>query len=510
MATHMATTPTPTEAPTGIERLSFVLPDFTRLLWVSDDAKAVWGARLRAIGRAWFEIEWRAVAAGVRRSAITVVSSESLVESSATWLDHGLMALPFEIQGSANSYSSTPVAYEAGKPFVFRAVVGRPDDVRAFRAAWVASDDKAIGALLGYPPCCTAFFRRTWVDQRLVDTTWAMACETVQEVNGHRTLEVRGPPEANILWRWMGVRAVPHLPCRFDCPSTVELGRRLVEVGRAAGYAQEMDWLMEILRWPLEWSALHGIAEVRTPVLKVSTRTDATPVTYVVRRAGDAYPAEGARGLVFPYRVPAKPLLTSSVAFRRGLAHELPVVDAPEWLATDNGFSTVTGMDAAHAPIVEVVRRTLGRSGGAVLDLGCGNGALVGKIAEGRSVTPFGLDASPERIEHARLRLPRFSSNFWVGELFTSDEPWAPDRRYTLALVMPGRFLEGIEPAPAERLRARLRASCDRLLVYAYGDWLTRYGTFAGLVEAAGFRMLAEHGPVGFAEIPNAAPSSPS
>ena len=111
----------------------------------------------------------------------------------------------------------------------------------------------------------------------MVDTTWPMALASAGASNGTRALAVSGPPEANILWRWMGVRAVPHLPCRFDCPATVELARRFLDVGREAGYREEMDWLVEILGWPVEWSALHGIAEVRTPILKVSTRTDATP-----------------------------------------------------------------------------------------------------------------------------------------------------------------------------------------------------------------------------------------
>src|SRR5207302_1772102 len=175
--------------------------------------------------------------------------------------------------------------------------------------------------MLGYPACCYAFFRQVWVEQGLVDTTWPMAVATASPSNGTTIIEVNGPPEANILWRWMGARAVPHLPCRPDCRDTLEFGKKLVEVGRETGYGTEMDWLVEILSWPAEWSALHGIAEIKTPVLKVSTRTDATARKYVVRRHGEAYPAAGAQGLTFPYRIPRRPLLTESRAFQRGLAN---------------------------------------------------------------------------------------------------------------------------------------------------------------------------------------------
>jgi hypothetical protein len=70
-----------------------------------------------------------------------------------------------------------------------------------------------------------------------------------------------------------------------------------------------MDWLPEILSWPIEWSALHRIAEIKTPVLKAFTRTDATPCKDTVRRQGDSYPLEGIRGLNFPHRLPLQRIL---------------------------------------------------------------------------------------------------------------------------------------------------------------------------------------------------------
>jgi 2-polyprenyl-3-methyl-5-hydroxy-6-metoxy-1,4-benzoquinol methylase len=491
-----------------MERLAFTLPDFTRVLWASDTARDVWAPRLGRITKAWLDIEWRTVAAGVRPCGVTVASPEGFLELAATWAESGLGGLPVEIQGtSGSSYASTAVPVEAGKPFVFRFVVGRPPDVLAFKRAWDAADQATVGGLLGYPSCCRRFFRRVWVEQGLVDTTWPMAVATASPVNGTREVGVTGPPEANILWRWMGARAVPHLPCRFDCEHTVVLAQQFLTVGRAAGFDAEMDWLLEILRWPVEWSALHGIAEIRTPVLKVSTRTDATAHKYVVRREGDAYPREGARGLGFPYRSPARPLFTSTRGFRRGLEHPIPLVHPnspaaadPVWYASDNGFTSRASMETAHRPVVALAAATLGDAGGRVLDLGCGNGALLRAIQRtSPAVVPFGIDADPARIAHARELHQGYTDHFVTGDLFENEEIWEGRRRYALALLMPGRLLEA-ERQRATRLRSRLRTACDRVLVYAYGDWLTRHGGLGGLAEAAGIRLVGT-GPVGTAAL---------
>ena len=275
-----------------MERLDFTLPDFTRVSWVSDDARDVWEPRLGRVTAAWIEIEWRAVAAGVRRCAIATSAPETLPALGHTWAEHGLSAVPIEMIGvNGQPYAATPVAVQAGGPFAYRLVVGRVDDVAAFGRAWEVGDDTAIGELLGYPACCRDFFRGTWVDEGMVDTTWPMAAASGRV--DACSVEVAGPPLANILWRWVGARAVPHLPCRTDCEATVAFGEALVAVGRDTGFADEMDWLEEVLSWPVEWSALHGIAEIKTPVLRVSTRTDATPVRYTVQRRGTGFPAGG-------------------------------------------------------------------------------------------------------------------------------------------------------------------------------------------------------------------------
>lgn len=474
-----------------MDRLDFMLPDFTRMSWVSDRAREVWEPRLIGITAAWQEIEWRSVVAGVRACAVVMCSPEEFLDQGPRWAEAGLNALPVEMTGASDQpYSATGVELRAGEPFVFRFAVGRPADVTRFKGAWDAADQEAIGDLLGYPACCREFFRRVWVDDAMVDTTWPMARNSLG-ANGATTLEVAGPPQANILWRWMGVRAVPHLPCRFDCDATVAAADALIEVGHQSGFGNEMDWLTEVLSWPVEWSALHGIAEIKTPVLKVSTRTDATAGRYTVRRHGTRSPDEALRGLGFPYEVPVRLHLSETRGFRRGLANAAANHERrPAWYATDNGFASIGTMDDAHRPIVDLAVAALDEHGGDVLDLGCGNGALLATIASrAPGVRPHGIDTDASRIDHARLLHTERADRFLVGDLLDDDRLWAHEQRYALAIVMPGRLLD-VSPPRAERLRDRLRTRCDRVLVYAYADWLERPDGLPGLTQRTGLQVV--------------------
>jgi hypothetical protein len=476
------------------DRLGYVLPDFTRASWVGDRARAVWEPRISRIGAAWAAIEWRSVIAGIRPCALTSVPADQLIARTAEWAGYNLATMPVAMSGAAPGYASTSVAPRSGEPFEYRVAVGALADVAALKRGMDAGDDRAMGRLLGFPPCCIAFFRKTWVEDGCVDTTWAMAAAEPRAGGAPRAIEIdrEAPYQANILWRWMGVRAVPHLPCSFHCPETVAFADTLMALGRDLGYGAEMEWLEEILNWPASWSALHGIAEIKTPVLKVSTRTDATAAEFIVRRPGRSTPSEAAAGLVFPFRQPDRLGFTHTLAFRRGLDTPIvPHTPPPDWYASDNGFASAVAMDEAHRPIVDLAGRVLGATA-TVLDLGCGNGALLKKICEARpGVIPFGVDTDDQKLEHARALQPAFGANFIAANMFDA-VPIDGDTVYSLILLMPGRLLE-VDDHSSAQLRAWLQGHFEHLLVYAYGDWLTRYDGLAGLAGRAGLAIVSMH-----------------
>lgn len=487
-----------------LKRLPFRLPDFTRLSWTSDRARASWEPRLRRISDAWFQIEWLSVADGVRPCCLLRMSPARFLAETPRWAERKVSALGVAREAvSASTYSSNTVKAAPGWPYVLCVGLGKPVHLKTLKGAFDAYDNETVGKLLGYPECCRKFFHKIWVQEGYVDTTWPMVVNSVDKNHDATCIEVAGPFLANILWRWMGVRAVPHLPCSFGCSASVALAEELRAVGVSAGFRDELAWLEEILSWPVEWSALHGIAEIKTPILKVSARTDATRVKYVVRRNGERYPDEGPTALRFPYRTPAVSLIRKRAPERRFPDLVQVHAEPPEWYYRDNGFGSARAMDVAHVAIVDLAVATLGEHGGAVLDLGCGNGVLLKKIRDriGETVVPFGLDVGPIQIGHARDLFPGFSSNFQVGNMFLDEELWQSQSGYRLVILGVRRLLE-VPPESAARLRQHLQKKKEHLLAYVFasaddaGEDLEDLAARAGLrltVRGAGARVaLAE------------------
>ena len=265
----------------------FVMPKFSRTMWVSDRARAAWEGKITAFAESWRQIEWLTVVDKARPCASFWLSQEELAALARVLAGHGLMALPLSQH------------IQKDRTLLCRAAIGSPKNVRHFHKAWERGDDDAIGDLLGYPACCRAFFRNVFVERGLTNVIWPMAAQTSPRAAEDGLVEVSGPPELNPFWHHTGVRLTPHHPCRFDCGESAALAKAFCDTGRKHGHGTSIDIALEILRWPVEWSSLHGIAEIRTPILKTTANTDATNVKRVVRMAGTSFPSEGARGLSF-------------------------------------------------------------------------------------------------------------------------------------------------------------------------------------------------------------------
>lgn len=292
-----------------MRRLDFILPDFCRHMWTSDYAKSQWESRFSATAAAITELQWLTVADNLRTCGIARISSEQFQDRLLHFTKRGVEAIPIsrETRGKPG-YQFATQDYVPDKPFQYCVAFGKNGSARELARAVENEDSQAVGSLLGYPDCCIEFFAESWQRSKSRDAIWPMAKASISlsqliEDDG-RTIRIDGPSLANILLRRLGLRAVFHLPCCFNCLKSIELAERVITVGRDEGFSAEMDWLSEVLHWPMEWSALHGIAEIKTPILKSSTSTDATGELYRVLIAGSVLPREAAKGIGHAYQPP--------------------------------------------------------------------------------------------------------------------------------------------------------------------------------------------------------------
>lgn len=384
--------------------------------WASDALRRTWAPRINRFVETWREIEIHSVAAGFRKMAFIDVLAKDMPMLMDRAEQLGLLATTVTAQPVGEQYSSAvPANAQTGLRVAVHDESISPLNIRR---AWKAGHGPA-GELLGYPPCCRAFFSEHW--GKVIDTTEAMA----RNANGN------GPPECNMLLRWLGIRMVSHLPCSFTCEATVALGTGFEMIGDAIGKGREVMWALQMLDWKMTYSRVGGIGIVTTPAFRLVFTTD--PGEFKLYRDGV----------------------------------QTVLADPDIW--TDNGFSTEEAMLAAHAVVLDAVAK-LNFQGGTVLDLGCGDGTLLSRISQIPGAACFGVDLAADRIERGRARYPKLHlKTERIESLWDAwDSPADPDDKFDLLLLMPGRLTEIGEKG--KEIAALIPRFVKRVIVYAYAD----------------------------------------
>lgn len=277
--------------------LKFTLPDFFRVAWTSDQARNIWAHQLGSLAQFVKVAEWSSVASGVRPCAEIRISSNSFVTSAKKWAALGLSHL-FLPQGNSGSGDSDHL----------QLAIGAPSVLNAYADALQRGDHNEIGRLLGYPICCRKSYLSRIQTADYMDPIWWIVNGAAAAGSNTALAELRTyQPLANIFLRRMGITAIFHVPCSFQCAASEALAQKILQsVENSGNYESQISVLKNVLQWPMEWSGLHGIAEIKTPIFRISTRTDASANKVTFRLWGALYPPEGGRGVKFPFNQSAR------------------------------------------------------------------------------------------------------------------------------------------------------------------------------------------------------------
>jgi hypothetical protein len=409
-----------------MERLPFHLPEFVRTAWVSEDARAYWEPKIQAINHVWPLVERASVYERLRRGALQSVEPPQLPELQVECFAHNTPMTIVGVEGAHERYGNAAIPYQPGQPFVFRVYIGAWP--KTFLAAWEAGDQREIGRTLGFPECCVQFFERYWQQDGWRDLTYPM----LESQHENRVTN-------NVLLKALGVRPVFHLPCSFTCQASCEIGEQILALMVLLGHTQEEAWLRELLSMPMEWTSLHGVAIVVTPLFKVVYASDPLPMKATLQLRSDHYPVYGGRGNTFPF----------------SRVQPLPVVNINRDLGLQrfNGFATREAMQRAHQFVVDALPPEVY---GSVLDLGCGDGALLRAVHARHPYTELhGVEQRTDLLH-----------GYDTGDLFT----WEWHRDYRIVLLAAQRLTE-VDRATAFGLLDRIAAHAETLVLYSYAAW---------------------------------------
>lgn len=471
------------------QRLNFRLPDFTRIIWASGETRKYWPQLIQQASNDWQEIEKLSFQEGIKDSILIYVYKDEIYELKKWAKRVGGSVVILNPTPMSNSYSSFGV--QNGPSNGFRVAVTREKFVGDWYDAWNGeTDNKTIGALLGYPTCCTNFFEKYWVEEQWRDLTYPAYMNTINEDNELDEIDpkynvkygsAQGPIEANILGRWVGIRWVSHMPCSFKCEHSVEIGKQNREVAKQFGYKKSANIIDEVLGWSTRWSALHGILEIKTPVFKVSAATEATSEELIIEREG-THPEKSASGLGFPFKNKRTRPYTDSNRFKKSLD---AVSDTDLW--EDNGFSSKDAMRKSHEPILNMIGDDKLDS---IIDLGSGNGVLLEQLRMATNASCTAVEINSDVVDRGRNHFNKIK--FYNDDIFNFEY----DSKYDMTIFMVGRLTE-VNREQREKIIEQIVNNSKFVLLYMYGDWVDKYNNVDELLKSfmtgKNLLMLDEH-----------------
>jgi hypothetical protein len=300
--------------------LDFRLHEFLRVSWVSATARTIWAERLQAARLALEKIAVTSTGADgypilLRLDSVYPHEVAGIV---AKWAQAGLAAERLDL--AAERVSRLDACHhpsDARRVFV---LVGQHSAIDAAKSAARADDRMAWHAAFGRPDCCAEARNRAY-DMGLHDPLWALwfgsrAC-------GQTMIEGDLRWTGNTLALRLGFSPLPFVPCWVECDHAAVMTEATVAYARRLGYEREMDDLVELMNWPMAWSTLHGIAELRTPLFKAMWNSDSTAEHHELQLRSSCYPAEAPTGLRFPHPAPRRRFVSDSKRFARGLENPL-------------------------------------------------------------------------------------------------------------------------------------------------------------------------------------------
>ncbi|WP_238915816.1 radical SAM protein [Clostridium sp. YIM B02555] len=259
----------------------FKIPSFVEYSFVGEKQYLYWKSRIFNIRIALARIGILSVSNGVVPISLIRVPTDRL----------------FEFHEYAAKHKVHLKLLPRRKEDIFeRVIVGKSLDLETFHKSLNNEDYNLIYKLLGASYCCLKNLQDKYNNDytSVIDLTAPLD-------NYISENQIQYNQILNIFFRPLGIDLLGYLPCTLHCEKSNKLVNTKLILGRENGMKNEVDWLEEMLSWPLEWSSLHGIAELKTGILRLSNNSFFSNNKITIQYNGNRISSNAARGLSFVY-----------------------------------------------------------------------------------------------------------------------------------------------------------------------------------------------------------------
>lgn len=246
-----------------------ILPEWTRWSWAGIPERNRFAPLVNQLRMAWLDIERLSVVDGMRMGALQYVKFSDLPKMDRWAYTHEVRMVPITAANMRGSGGLQSIEVTEN-PDSLHVMFVKPEHYDT-AIPLDRHNHRRVATLLGYPTCCQDAYEQTW-SRGQVDSTY----EAFMNTPARDASVPNSTPYAHSLLRWLGIRTGFHIPCSHACVPSQKIAEEIIALGNKYGYVAEMRFLEEAMRWPIKWSRLFGIAEIVTPVIKISTRTDWT------------------------------------------------------------------------------------------------------------------------------------------------------------------------------------------------------------------------------------------
>ncbi|MBL4710344.1 MAG: radical SAM protein [Flavobacteriales bacterium] len=260
---------------------------FQRICWVSANAKNTWLPRIEEMRSMLEELPLRTIDSNGKLCAFRRVRGQRL---------NGLYKLAAEKKIGIVVLSSLPKRYEQAlktreKDLRFHWVLsGNPQLLRKMKVAWETQEWNTFVEGLDLPSSYRKAFLRFLTCKGEVSyaeiVNWSSDVKYPEEHQMAYQMELSWWPLA--------------LQFNYD-----QEAKNWIEKMKQSALEYNFDvtvhYLNEFLSMPIEWTGLHGIAEIKTPIYKISSNCSYTATKQTVIYEGSRSPKEAASGLRFPF-----------------------------------------------------------------------------------------------------------------------------------------------------------------------------------------------------------------